>query len=85
MGVEAFMTALDLGESQNPYFSPDQMERFINPYMDEIFEAAHELLRICGTLGSFAFGCSNAVQEDVPKENYKALVNAYREYLPAYF
>lgn len=156
MGVEAFLTASDLGESQNPYFSPDQMERFIypylskwaetikksggysilhsdgniNPYMDqiavsginalqaidpnakmdiaelqnrfheslclcgnfdigtlmmqnpeEIYAATLELLQTCSSHGSFAFGCSNAVQEDVPKEHYLALVRAYMDHL----
>ncbi|MFC2129693.1 uroporphyrinogen decarboxylase family protein [Bacteroidota bacterium] len=155
MGVEAFLSASDLGESQNPYFSPEQMERFIypylskwaeavkelggfsilhsdgniNPYMDEIadsginalqaidptakmdiaelqmlyherlclcgnvdigvlmmespdeiYHAVKELLSCCGDKGSFIFGCSNAVQEDVPIQNYLALVGAYKDF-----
>ena len=157
IGITTFFTASDLGDSNAPYFNPEQMERFIypylkrwseyikeaggisilhsdgnlNPYMDnltkcglnamqaidpnakmdiysllpeysskiclcgnldvgllitnspeEIYQAVYDLLSTCTNSGSFAFGCSNAIQPEVPVENYLALVEAYNTFNP---
>ena len=46
---------------------------------EQIFEEAKSMIMKCKPTGSYVFGCSNAVQEEVPKENYLALVQAYFE------
>ena len=35
IGIEAFICPSDLGDTKSPYFSPDQMERFVFPYMQK--------------------------------------------------
>lgn len=155
MGICAFLTASDLADTKSPYFSPDQMERFILPYMHEwaahirkaggysilhsdgnldmymepivqtgvnalqaIDPVAHmdivalqqkysdrlclcgnidvgmlntatpekvngsskALLQSCGAAPGFVFGASNAIQKEIPFENYQAMVKAYHDY-----
>jgi len=46
---------------------------------DQIYEEAKSMIMKCKSIGSYVFGCSNAVQDEVPKENYLALVQAYIE------
>lgn len=156
IGIEAFLSPSDLGDNRSPYFDPDQMDRFILPYMqkwatyikeingysilhsdgninmymDEIvdtginalqaidtlasmdivalqatysdrlclcgnmdigmlntetpevvYKAAKELLSQCGPKRGFVFGGSNAIQVEIPKENYQAMMDAYKEYI----
>jgi uroporphyrinogen decarboxylase len=46
---------------------------------EQIYEEVKSMITKCKPVGSYVFGCSNAVQDEVPKENYLALVQAYRE------
>ncbi len=46
---------------------------------DAIHAAALDLLRQNKGRGMWSFGCSNAVQPEVPREHYTALVAAWRE------
>ncbi|MDA3868224.1 MAG: hypothetical protein PF489_15940 [Salinivirgaceae bacterium] len=47
---------------------------------EQIYEEAKSMITKCKTLGSYVFGCSNAVQEEVPIENYLAIIQAYSEF-----
>ncbi len=47
---------------------------------EQIYEEAKSMILKCKQIGSYVFGCSNAVQEDVPTQNYKAVVEAYKEF-----
>ena len=47
---------------------------------EDIYTSATQLLKDCASSGSYVFGCSNAVQQEVPKENLLALVNAYKDF-----
>jgi uroporphyrinogen decarboxylase len=46
---------------------------------EQIYDEAKSMIMKCKPIGSYVFGCSNAVQDEVPKENYLALVQAYIE------
>lgn len=46
---------------------------------EQVYEEAKSMILQCKPLGSYVFGCSNAVQEEVPEENYLALVQAYAD------
>jgi len=46
---------------------------------EEVFEATCRLLFDCKPLGGFVLGASNAVQPDVPIENYRAHIAAWCE------
>ena len=155
IGIEAFISPSDLGDTRSPYFDPDQMDRFILPYMkdwaafirelggysivhsdgninmymdaitatginglqaidslagmdivslqktysdrlclignmdigllntgspEEVYAAADELLSKCGPGKGFVFGGSNAIQVEIPLENYQAMIDAYRSF-----
>ena len=155
IGIKAFMSASDLADSRSPYFAPDQMERFITPYMhkwsnfirtlggysilhtdgninmymdiiassginglqaldptadmnivalhekysdslcfcgnidigmlntaapSDVQKLSEDLLSKCGAKGSFVFGGSNAIQHEIPKNNYQAMVDAYNSF-----
>ena len=43
---------------------------------DQIVEATRQLLKVCMPGGGFVFGASNAVQMEVPSENFLAMVHA---------
>lgn len=43
---------------------------------EEVFEATSKLLQNCAAGGALALGASNAVQPDVPMENYLAMIEA---------
>jgi uroporphyrinogen decarboxylase len=154
-GVQAMLTSSDLADNHGPFFNPEQMERFILPYMREwaravrsqdcfailhtdgnvntlikdllesgihamqaidpvagmdinkvketvgnklclcgnvdcgllvtgtpetVFEAAKDLLLAMKEKGGYVFGASNAVQQEVPMENYRAMIEAWKEY-----
>jgi uroporphyrinogen decarboxylase len=154
-GVEIFLTASDIADNHGPYFNPQQMQRFILPYLaewseqvkaiggyailhtdgnimpyiqdvadsgihalqaidptagmnmtetqqavgerlclcgnvdcglllngksDEVYAATEKLLRECNAGGGFVLGASNAVQPEVPAENYRALIRAWEDY-----
>lgn len=46
---------------------------------EQIYEEAKSMILKCKPTGSYVFGCSNAVQDEVPPPNYKAVVEAYSE------
>ena len=48
--------------------------------VESIKSAARDLLISCKHAGGFVFGSSNAVQIEVPKENYLAMVQSWEEY-----
>lgn len=39
LGIEVLLTASDIADNSGPYFAPDQMERFILPYLQKWAEA----------------------------------------------
>jgi len=45
---------------------------------EEVFETTRVLLESCKTGGGLVLGTSNAVQPDVPAENYRAMIQAWR-------
>jgi uroporphyrinogen decarboxylase len=47
---------------------------------EEVYLAASELLQSCKTDGAFVLGASNAVQQEVPADNYLAIIQAWEEY-----
>ncbi len=47
---------------------------------ESVFEETHRLLVDCKINGRLVLGASNAVQEDVPSENYMAMIEAWKEY-----
>jgi len=47
---------------------------------DAIYEATRDLLNTCKDGGGLVLGSSNAVQPEVPMENYRAMVEAWRKY-----
>lgn len=152
-GVDAVLTASDMADNQGPFFNPEQMDRFVLPYLrewaaavramglysilhsdgrltpyisqladsginalqaidptagmempatkqcvngklclcgnidcgllltgtpDEVSAATQELLLQCKAGGGLVLGASNAVQPDVPLENYRAMIDAWR-------
>jgi uroporphyrinogen decarboxylase len=46
----------------------------------DVFEATRRLLVVCKARGGLVLGASNAVQEDVPLANYRAMIEAWRQY-----
>ena len=154
-GIDALYSASDLADNRGPYYSPDQMERFIWPYFtawvsqvkrmgvytilhsdgnlmpyveniansgvdalqaidpiagmdirkvkekvgdrlclcgnidcglmltglpEEVFNATRDLLTGCKHNGGLVLGASNALQEEVPAENYLAMIDAWKKY-----
>jgi uroporphyrinogen decarboxylase len=47
---------------------------------EAVFTATRDLLLTCKEAGGFVLGASNAVQPEVPLENYQALITAWEEY-----
>jgi uroporphyrinogen decarboxylase len=47
---------------------------------EQVFEAARDLLVTCKEGGGLVLGASNALQQEVPAENYCAMVNAWKEF-----
>jgi uroporphyrinogen decarboxylase len=47
---------------------------------DETYEATKNLLNTCKDGGGLVLGTSNAVQPEVPIENYRAMITAWKEY-----
>ena len=47
---------------------------------DGVYAATRKLLSTEGTTGAFVLGASNAVQDEVPIENYRAMIEAWRNY-----
>jgi uroporphyrinogen decarboxylase len=47
---------------------------------EQVFEATRDLLVTCKDGGGLVLGASNALQQEVPAENYLALVNAWKEF-----
>lgn len=45
---------------------------------EEVFETTRVLLESCKTGGGLVLGASNAVQPEVPAENYRAMIQAWR-------
>jgi len=153
-GIEAVVTASDLADNRGPFFNPEQMDRFILPYLrewaekiksmgfyailhsdgnlmpilddiansgidalqaidpvagmemkkvkeligdkvclcgnvdcgmlvrgkpEEVFEQTKQLLVQCKD-GGLVLGASNAVQREVPAENYLAMIHAWQEF-----
>jgi uroporphyrinogen decarboxylase len=152
LGIEALFTASDIADNSGPFFNPQQMERFILPYLrrwaeevrgmgcyailhtdgdvgscleaiadsgihalqaidpvagmdirqvkaqvgdrlclcgnvdcgllltgapEEVYGTTRDLLRDCKAGGGFVLGASNAVQEEVPMANYRAMIRAW--------
>ena len=155
LGVEALFTASDIADNSGPFFNPQQMERFILPYLrrwatevkgmgcyailhtdgdlnpcleqiadsgihalqaidpvagmdirqvkqqvggrlclcgnvdcgllltgtpEEVHAVTRDLLHDCKPGGGFVLGASNAVQEQVPMANYRAMICAWEEW-----
>ena len=156
-GADAVISAADLADNRGPFFSPEQMERFVLPFLKEwvcyakslgcstimhsdgnmtpllesvigcglqalqaidpvagmdmaetqeivknrialcgnvdcgllvagkpeqVYEAARKLLLECKGAGNLVLGASNAVQNEVPRENYEAMIRAWVDYAP---
>jgi uroporphyrinogen decarboxylase len=47
---------------------------------DDVFEATKNLLLTCKSGGNFVLGASNAVQPEVPMANYRAMIEAWKQY-----
>ncbi len=47
---------------------------------DKVYAETSELLQQCKTGGGLVLGASNAVQPDVPVENYQAMIAAWKDY-----
>ena len=155
LGIEAMFTASDIADNLGPYFNPEQMERFVLPYLrkwaegirdmgcysilhtdgdvsrclediadsgihafqaidpvagmdirqvkaqvgdrlclcgnvdsgllvsgspEETYVVTRDLLLDCKAGGGLVLGASNAVQQEVPIENYRAMIRAWEEY-----
>lgn len=46
----------------------------------EVFEGTRQLLVTCKAGGGLMLGASNAVQKDVPMENYRAMIQAWEQF-----
>jgi len=154
-GIQSFLTASDIADNRGPYFNPEQMERFILPYLErwsahikqlsglsilhsdgnlnlyleqiinsgvnalqaidpvaqmdirKVKQQVGDKLCLCGNIdigklitnspesiynetkallefmkdkSGFILGASNAIQKEVPAENYLALVKARIEF-----
>ena len=155
LGIDVMMTASDIADNSGPYFSPDQMDRFILPYLEkwahevkkagaksvlhtdgnitpclefiietgvnaiqaidpvagmdmvktlekvqgkiclcgnidcgvlatanpeQVYESTTKLLTRAGNYRGFILGASNAVQQEVPAENYRALSDSLKSF-----
>jgi uroporphyrinogen decarboxylase len=47
---------------------------------EQVQQATSDLLKLCKTGGGFVLGASNAVQREVPMENYRAMIQAWKEF-----
>jgi len=47
---------------------------------DEIYQSTRNLLTTCKADGGFVLGASNAVQPEVPMENYRAMIRAWKDF-----
>jgi uroporphyrinogen decarboxylase len=47
---------------------------------EQVFEATKNLLVACMPGGGFVLGASNAVQPQVPMDNYRAMIAAWRQF-----
>lgn len=47
---------------------------------DEVYESTRNLLTACKGEGGLVLGASNAVQPEVPMENYRAMIRAWKEF-----
>lgn len=47
---------------------------------DAVYQATRKLLQECKAGGGLVLGASNAVQPDVPMENYRAMIGAWRDH-----
>lgn len=47
---------------------------------ETVYSATRDLILACKSGGGFVLGASNAVQQEVPPENYRALVHAWKDY-----
>jgi len=47
---------------------------------EAIYAATRELLLSCKPAGGFALGASNAVQEEISPQNYRAMIQAWRDF-----
>ena len=47
---------------------------------EQVYQASKKLLLECKGSGNLVFGASNAVQNEVPKENYEAMISAWKEF-----
>ena len=47
---------------------------------EQVFESTKTLLLACKPGGGFVLGASNAVQPDVPPANYRAMIEAWKQY-----
>ena len=47
---------------------------------ERVFEATKTLLLACKPGGDFVLGASNAVQPDVPAANYRAMIDAWKQF-----
>ncbi len=154
-GAEAVMSPSDIADNSGPFFNPDQMRRWILPYLEqwsgairamgmytilhtdgnlmpymdaiaatgldaiqavdpvagmdmrktkdivghrlclcgnidcgllvrgrpeEVYEATRSLLRLCKADGGLVLGASNAVQPDVPMDNYRAMIQSWKRH-----
>lgn len=154
-GVDAVVTASDLSDNRGPFFSPEQLSRFVMPFLrqwalsakesellsiihtdgnimpifdllcdsgvnaiqaidpvagmkmsaslekscgrvalcgnldcgnlvsgtpETVYAEARNLLNECKLYNRFVFGASNAVQNEVPKENYEAAIAALKAF-----
>ena len=155
LGVDALFSASDVADNNGPFFNPQQMDRWIYPYLrrwtegiratglysilhsdgeltpcmdklaacglnalqaidsvagmdiaatkakvagrlclcgnvdcgllltgtpERVFEATKTLLLACKPGGDFVLGASNAVQPDVPAANYRAMIDAWKQF-----
>jgi uroporphyrinogen decarboxylase len=47
---------------------------------EQVRQATRELLEMCKSGGGFVLGASNAVQREVPMKNYRAMIQAWKEF-----
>jgi uroporphyrinogen decarboxylase len=47
---------------------------------EEVYAATEKLLSTEGKTGAFSLGASNALQHEVPIENYRAMINAWKAF-----
>jgi len=47
---------------------------------EQVRQATRELLEMCQADGGFVLGASNAVQREVPMANYRAMIEAWKEF-----